>query len=201
MTPPSCQAPLARGVSLSPTVDPTMKRAALTIVEYLLGFLALAAFAALAFSGGAPSDERFIFAFKVAGCIALAELAALYFRAVPANRLIVGANLWLLAGSLAAFTGQWWLLKGYQRLGESGLFISMLLVGLSTTAFSAVGFVAVQGERRRVLIASAVLLVAVLAALLASVRFRGTVQWAAVVPVIALSWLDRLLKRFVSARN
>lgn len=175
-----------------------MKHAALAIVEYLLGFLALSVFAALAFGGGATSDERLVFAFKVAGCIALSELAFLYYRTVPANRLIVGANLWLIAGSFAAFTEQWWWLKGYQRLGESGLLISMLLVGLATSVFSAVGFAAVQGERRRVHIASIVLLVAVLAALLASVRFRGTVQWAAVVPVIALSWVNRLLRRSLS---
>lgn len=180
-----------------------MKRAALAIAEYLLGFLALAVFAYLAFSGGAASDERFVFAFKVAGCLALAELAVLFCRAAPANRLIVGANIWLLAGGLAAFAEQWWWLQAYQRLGESGLFISMLLVGLATTAFSSVGFVAAEGERRRVLIASILLLAAVLAALAASVRFRGTVQWAAVVPVIALSWINRLLKRSVgrSARH
>jgi len=174
-----------------------MKRVVLAIVEYLLGFLALAVFASLAYSGGRPGDERFVFAFQVAGCLALAELAVLFYRAAPANRLIVGANLWLLAGGLAAFTEQWWWLRLYQRVGESGLFISMLLVGLATTAFSTAGFVAAQGERRRVLAASAVLLAAVCAALLAAVQFRGTVQWAAVVPVIALSWVNRLLKRSV----
>lgn len=176
-----------------------MKRAALAVLEYLLGFLALAVFAYLAFSGGAPSDERLVFAFKVAGGVALVELAALSLRAAPANRLIVGANLWLLAGGLAVFTQQWWWLKGYQQLGESGLFISMLLVGLVTTAFSDAGFVAVSGERRKVVLASLVLLAAVVVALLASVRFRGTVQWAAVVPVIALSWLHRFLKRAVKS--
>jgi hypothetical protein len=177
-----------------------MQHLALAIIEYLLGFFALAVFAALAFSRGNPSDdERFILAFKVGGCLALIELAVLLYRAVPANRLIIGANLWLLAGGLAAIAQQWWWLKGYQHLGESGLFISMLLVGLATTLFSPAGFVAAQGERRRVLVASVVLLAAVLAALLASVRFRGTVQWAAVVPVIALSWLNRLLKRSVAS--
>ncbi len=48
-------------------------------------------------------------------------------------------------------------------------------------------------------IASVVLLVAVVLALLASVSFRGTVHWAAVVPVIALSWLNRLLKQSVAS--
>lgn len=124
-----------------------MKRAALLSVEYLLGFLALALFAYLAFSAGTASDERFVFAFKVSGCVALAELAVLFSRTAPANRLIVGA----------------------------------------------------QGERRRVRVGSIVLLAAVLAALAALVRFRGTVQWAAVVPVIALSWVNRLLRRSVSS--
>ena len=172
-----------------------MKRIALAIAEYLLGFLALALFAYLAFSSGPPSDERFVFAFKVAGCVALLEMVVRLSRAAPASRLILGANLWLVAGGLAAFTQQWWWLQAYQRLGESGLFISMLLVGVVSTAFSEVGFIAVPGERRRVLMLSIVLLIAVLAALLMSVRFRGSVQWAAVVPVIALSWLQRLLRR------
>jgi hypothetical protein len=176
-----------------------MRRLALAIIEYLLGFFALAVFAALAFSRSNPSDERFILAFKVGGCLAFVELAVLLYRATPANRLIIGANLWLLAGGLAAFAQQWWWLQGYQHLGESGLFISMLLIGLAATLFSPAGFVAAQGERRRVLVASVVLLAAVLAALLVSVRFRGTVQWAAVVPVIALSWLNRLLKRSVAS--
>jgi hypothetical protein len=174
-----------------------MKRIALAVAEYLLGFLALALFAYLAFSSGPPSDERFVFAFKVAGFVALLEMAALWWRAAPANRLIVGANLWLVAGGLAAFTQQWWWLQAYQRLGESGLFISMLLVGVVSTAFSDLGFIGAPDERRRVLALSIVLLLAVSVALLVSVRFRGTVQWAAVVPVIALSWLQRLLRRLV----
>ncbi|MDQ2734751.1 MAG: hypothetical protein M3Y55_07125 [Pseudomonadota bacterium] len=170
-----------------------MKHFALAIVEYLLGFFALAVFAAVAFATALPSDEHLIYAFKVGGVVALAELAVLLWRAAPANRLIVGANLWLLAGGVAAFAQQWWWLKGYQRLGEAGLFVSMLLVGIATTVFSPKGFVAAPGERRRVIFASLVLLAAVGIALAASVRYRGDVKLAAVLPVIALSWVGRLL--------
>ena len=171
-----------------------MKRWVFAIVEYLLGFLALAVFAAVAFGKGAPSNEHLVFAFKVGALVALAELAVLLLRATPANRLILGVNLWLVAGGVAAFTEQWWWLKGYQRLGEAGLFVSMLLVGLVTSALSPIGFVAASGTRIRVFFASLTLLTAVAVALAMSVHYRGDVRLAAVLPVIALSWLYRVLR-------
>lgn len=169
----------------------------LVVLEYLLGFLALMMFAALAFGSGAPSDEQFVIAFKVAGSLAVVELAALLWRPAPANRLIIGANLWLAAGMIAAFTEQWWWLKMYQRLGEASLFASLMAVGLISTAFSSTGFVGAVGERGKVLKTSVALLVAVAVALGASIAWRGNVQWAAIIPVIALAWFQRLLKHVV----
>jgi hypothetical protein len=174
-----------------------MRAASLAIVEYLLGFLALALFAFLAFGGGATTDDKLLFAFKASAPVAVVELAVLFLRAAPANRLIVGANLWLVAGGLAALLQQWWWLKGYQQLGEASLFISMGIVGLATTALSPTGFVAAAGPRRAVILASLALLAAVLVALAAAVHFRGNLKYAAVIPVIALSWLNRLLRRTV----
>ena len=176
-----------------------MKRVALAALEYALGFLALAVFAAIAFGNGEPTDERMISAFKVGAAIAAVELAVLLGRSAPANRLIIGANLWLLVGGVAAVLEQWWLLKGYQKLGEAGLFIAMLTVGLATTALSPAGFVAATGERRRVLWSSAALVVAVLLALVGAIHFRGDVKLAAVRPVILLSWLNRLLRRVAAS--
>ena len=174
-----------------------MRRAAAAIIEYLLGFLALAVFAFLAFGSGFPTDAKLLFAFKASAPVAFAELAVLLWRSAPANRLILGANLWLVAGGLAAFLEQWWWLKGYQHLGEASLFIAMAVVGLATTALSPAGFVAAVGPRRPVVLASLGLLAAVCLALLAAVHFRGDVKFAAVVPIIALSWLNRLLRRMV----
>ena len=174
-----------------------MRRAALAVIEYLLGFLSLALFAFLAFGGGPATDEQLLFAFKASAPVAVAELAVLFWRPAPANRLVVGANLWLAAGGLAAYLQQWWWLKGYQQLGEAGLFIFMAVVGVATTALSPAGFVAAVGPRRAVVLASLGLLAAVLLALLAAVHFRGDVKFAAVVPVIALSWFNRLLRRTV----
>ncbi len=172
-----------------------MQRIAIFIAEYLLGFLALMVFSAVAFGSAPPNDEKMVFAFKVGAGVAAVELLVLLSRRTPANRLILGANAWLLGGGIAAVLEQWWWLRGYQQLGEASLFLALFTVGLAATLFTPTGFVAVVGPRKRVVWASVALLAAVVAALWASVRFRGDIKLAAVVPVIALSWLLRLLRQ------
>ena len=110
-----------------------MRHLLVAVVEYLLGFLALMVFAYLAFGSGPQSDERFVYAFKIASLVAVVELAALLSRSSPANRLIIGANLWLAVGGAAAFLEQWWLLRTYQHFGEASLFACMLVVGALST--------------------------------------------------------------------
>jgi len=170
-----------------------VKTAALAIIEYLLGFVALALFAFLAFGLGSATDDGFVHAFKVSGLVAAAELAFLFGRVKPANRLVLGANIWLIAGAAAAYLELWWWLRLYQQFGEASLFASMLIVGLASTWLSPSGFVAKLGPTNEVRRASLFLLASVLAALAIAVYFRGDVKYAAVLPVIALSWLNRLL--------
>jgi hypothetical protein len=171
-----------------------MKAIALAVVEYLLGFVALALFAFLAFGRGPASDDGFVHAFKVSGLVAAVELTILLLRAKPANRLILGANIWLIAGCVAAYLELWWWLRLYQQFGEASLFVSMLIVGLASTWLSPSGFVAKLGPTIEVRRASLLLLASVLAALVVAVYFRGDVKFAAVLPVIALSWFNRLLR-------
>lgn len=175
-----------------------MRTAALTILEYLLGFIALALFAYLSFGQGPVTDDKLLHAFKVSGILAIAELAFLISRVKPANRLIIGANLWLIAGALAAYLEQWWWLQLYQRSGEASLFVSILIVGLATTWWSPSGFIAKLGPIAQVRRASLLLLASVLIALALAVYFRGNVEYAAVLPVVALSWLNRLLRHRVN---
>ena len=118
-------------------------------------------------------------------------------RTSPANRLILGANLWLVLGGSAAYLEQWWLLRIYQHYGEASLFVTMLLVGVVATVWSPAGFIAKLGARRVVVQRSALLLLAVGVALALAIHFRGNVKLAAVLPVIALSWLNRLLRQRV----
>lgn len=171
-----------------------VRAAALAIVEYLIGFMALACFAYLAFGRGPSTDEAFVYAFKASSLLAVAELAFLLARQAPANRLVVGANLWLIAGGAGAFAEQWWWLRLYQQFGEASLFLAMLLVGVAATVFSASGFVGKPGPRVLVKRYSLLLLSAVVCALVVAICFRGNVKYAAVLPVIALSWFHRLLR-------
>jgi hypothetical protein len=171
-----------------------MRTAAVAVLEYLAGFIALVVFASLAFGRGSPTDESFVFAFKVSSVLAALELAFLLARRTPANRLILGANLWLIAGGAAAFLEQWWWLRIYQQFGEASLFSAMLLVGVISTLRSPSGFIANLGPRGAVRRSSLMLLACVAAALFVAIHFRGDVKYAAVIPVIALSWLNRLLR-------
>jgi hypothetical protein len=174
-----------------------MRRILLAIAEYLLGFLALAIFAYLAFASDPTSDERFVYAFKIASVVAVVELAVLLTRDSAANRLVIGANIWLAVGGAAAFLEVWWVLRVYQRFGEASLFASMFAVGLVSMAVSPAGFIGKAGKRSVVLQRSVILLLAVGAALTTAVYYRGNVKYAAVFPVIALSWLYRLLRQAV----
>jgi len=176
-----------------------MRSAAIAIAEYLLGFLALAYFAYLAFAGGPSTEDRLISAFKAASIVAVLEMSVMFSRGKPANRLIVGANIWLIAGGLAAYLHQWWWLRGYQQLGEASLFLCIAAVGLVSTALSRSGFVAANGPRRTIVSASLLLLAAVVLALLTSIYYRGNVKLAAVIPIITLSWLNRLLRRKIES--
>lgn len=175
-----------------------MKRFALATVEYLLGFIALGVFAAIAFGAGKPTDEGMVRAFKVGAIFAAIELAVMAYRSPVANRLVVGANAWLVAGGVAAFLEQWWWLRGYQRLQETSLFLALFVVGAISTALAPTGFVAAEGPRRRVIWASIGLLAAVLAAVAVSAHLQGNVTFSAVVPLIALSLCNRVLGKYVA---
>lgn len=178
-----------------------MRALLIGLVEYLLGFLALAVFAAVAFGAGpVPADERWLSAFRLGAAVAVIELVVLVRRAEPTNRLILGANAWLIVGGLAALTQQWWVLQGMQRLGEASLFGCMFVVGLGSLPTRA-GFVAVIGPRRRVMLASWALLGATLGALGVAHHFRGDPRLAAVLPVIGLSWLGRALRRYAARED
>jgi hypothetical protein len=63
-----------------------------------------------------------------------------------------------------------------------------------TTFFTPSGFIAKIGPAVAVKRSSLILIAAVACALAVAIYFRGNVKYAAVIPVIALSWLNRLLR-------
>lgn len=157
-------------------------------------FFPLSLFATYAFWYGAPTDDRWVGAFKLGAVAALVQLLVVLAQRRPANRLILGANLYLLAAGAAAFTQQWWVLRYFGVLRESGIFLFMLGVGLVATFASPAGFVGVAtapaAEIRK---ASLLMLVATTGAVALAVTFRGDRTWAAAMPVLALAVLQRTL--------
>ena len=90
----------------------------------LVQFLPLSLFATYAFWHGTPTNDRWVEAFKLGAVAAAIQLAIVLPRRQPADRLILAANLYLLAGGLAAFTRQWWFLGWYGLVGPSGILSS-----------------------------------------------------------------------------
>ncbi len=171
-----------------------LKSAVFVVIEYLLGFIALAVFVAYAYANGTPTVARWEAAFKLGAVLAALEIAVLSFRKAPMNRLILGGNIWLLAGGLAFLAGQESFLRVYERLGEVSVFIAILTVGILTTAFSKNGFVGVEGASRAVIAQSLWLIAGVVAALCMAIYFKGNVKLAAVLPLTALAFLNRYLR-------
>jgi len=158
----------------------------------LIQFLPLSSFASFAFWNGVPTNERWIQAFEFGAIAGVIQLIIVYFQPNPVNRLILGANLYLIVGGLAAFLQQWWLFKLYGSLQETAIFIFILCVGLITTFVTAAGFLPVQTtHKEKVKEYSYYLLVATLIALVCSLLFQGNRTWSVVVPIIVLALLQR----------
>jgi non-heme chloroperoxidase len=176
-------------------------RRLLDTVSGAVQFFPLSVFAAYAFRYGVPTNERWIVAFELAAVVAVIQLAIVLPQRRPANRLILGANLYLLVGGAAAAGRQWWLLEAYGVLGESAIFLFMLAVGGVTTAATRAGFVAVDdASRDEVRRASLWLLGTTVAAVVAAVAFRGHRTWAALVPMIVLALVQRWLRSRLRSR-
>lgn len=160
----------------------------------MIQFLPLSLFAAWAFRHGVPTDDGWIEAFQVGAVAALLQLVVVLRRSRPANRLVLGANLWLLTGGLAALAQQWWLMRLYGALAETGIFVFMLGAGVVTTLATPAGFVGTVGAPAAAIRRGSVyLLGATVLALAASVVFRGDRALAAALPVTALALFHRTL--------
>jgi hypothetical protein len=171
------------------------------LIEYLLGFIALTVFAALAFAAAPQTNATWRHAFLVAGAIACVELAVLAYRAKPANRFIIGANVWLIVGAVAFLSKQWWLLAIYERWQGIGLVGAMLAVGVLTSIFSSAGFVGAYGPKPAVTLTSVALLAATACVLWFVWQSREPPQSAMVAPLVMLALLNRVLRVWMIKRR
>jgi hypothetical protein len=164
----------------------------LAIAASLLQFLPLTVFTLYSFRTGVPSQDRLFNGFMIGAVVAVMQLLWIMRQERPANRLIMGVNLWLIIGGTAAFFQFWNILKVYRELREAGVLVCMLAIGTITTLLSPSGYVgSLTGETTRVRTYSFLLLFATLLALLCALYFRGNTLLAAVVPIVVLAVLNR----------
>ncbi len=161
----------------------------------IVQFLPLTLFATYAFwAGPTPAPNRWERAFVLGGVAAVVQMALVLRRRAPVNRLLLGANLYLLVGGLATVTRQWRVLVLYGVLAEAGIFVAILLVGLVTTSVSPAGYVGRRHpDRRKVRRYSLVLLGLTAAGLAVTVVFRGSGTWPVALPLLVVAIANQVL--------
>ncbi|MBI5483506.1 MAG: hypothetical protein HY888_03465 [Deltaproteobacteria bacterium] len=162
----------------------------------LFQFVPLTVFTFYSFRTGVPTQERLFNGFMIGAVVAVIQLLWLMRQQRPANRLVLGANLWLIIGGAAVFLQLWGVLKIYRELREAGVLAGMFEIGIVTTLFSPAGYVgSMNGEAALVRKYSYLLLFATMLALLFGLYFRGNTLLAAVIPIVILAVLNRLFNK------
>jgi len=169
---------------MAPTVSAALDRA---------GFLPLVLFLAWASAEPEPGPERWTAAYRLAAVPALGVLAAAARARAPGDRVVLGANAYLVAGGALAWVAPDALGIFGGELRESGLLLAILAVGAATMLFSRHGYARVDPSGPR--LASAALLAVTGAAALFSFRFRGDRFLAGTLPLAALLVASRLVAR------
>lgn len=173
----------------------TPGRLALRYLQSLITFVPLLVFITYALWDGPPPEDRWLAAYKIASPLAIVQLAWAMRSVAPINRLLVGANVYLLAGGFCAWFGYE---PGLRLLGElkgAGVLLSILLVGATLTLTSRAGFVgATRGEPRRIKRNSAWLLVATMIAFAAAYQFSAAPKYGTAIPLVAVVLVNRLLR-------
>ncbi|MES2670143.1 MAG: hypothetical protein V4673_06955 [Pseudomonadota bacterium] len=169
------------------------------IAAPLLQFFPLSCFLFAAFRHGNPQPEDWLIAFMVGGAAAMLQIvvAMMISHGRPLDRLLLGANAYLVVGGLSALFNQLWILQMLDSLRESGLFLCILAVGVLATFGSKAGFVGQEdsaGQARTKRYSLALLALAVIATL-PSFFIRGQLIFSAVIPLTLLTIANRWLVR------
>ena len=133
-------------------------------------------------------------AFIIGACFAVLEKAILMVKRYPLDRILLGADVFLIIGGLGYLFNIQLILNIYKSLFHATLFASLLIIGLLTTFLTERGFVGVKHhERSRVVIFSLYLFGAGVAAFLISLAFRGDYFLAGILPFTGMLVVNGML--------
>lgn len=123
--------------------------------------------------------------FHLGGLLGLGLICLCLAKKMTMNRILLGINLYLISGSLAFVTGQYWLNDLYEQLRASGMLLWVGATGVVTLCFSPAGFIG-NAEAFDVKKRSSRLLLATAAAFALSFFFRGNPLFSEVIPFACL---------------
>ncbi|RLC02364.1 MAG: hypothetical protein DRH90_14035 [Deltaproteobacteria bacterium] len=149
-------------------------------------------------AGPDSAGRQWEIAFVIGGVLSVVALSVLLRHgAYILNRVMLGANLFLISGALAVALGFAPLLDIYRRFNPAPMFAWVIAVGIATSLFSAHGFIgSSKPGRQGKHLHSVLLLAAAFAALGISAVFRGQIFYADILPFIGLFIVnDRLQSR------
>lgn len=136
--------------------------------------------------------------FLPAAVAAVAVVAALGWRRIDQNPILMGSDLWLVLGALAFNLPIPPLAELLGRAGGAGLFAGALLAGAAHTALSARGYLGADAPKSVVRAASIVLLVLTALAMAWAWQRPDSVRLGAALPFILLNVCRRVLGRLAT---
>jgi hypothetical protein len=161
----------------------------------LFQFAPLSLFITLAKKGGF-TNEAWEGAFIAGSLLAFVETLFLLWKGKPLNRLLLGANIYLIIGGVATALNLLWLLRLYSQLRASAIFIVIFGVGLITTVFTSRGFLGVPAiSKHEVMRLSYILLGFTTICGIVSFWFREDVFLSGTLPVVTLIFIKWLLNK------
>lgn len=132
--------------------------------------------------------------------VALMVIILFLYRKIVFDPILLGVNLYLISGGLAFITYQWWLIKIYNQLQGSGMFIWIIATGIGTIFFSPKGFIGVDSsDKNSIKKYSKYMLLFSVIMFTVSVRMRGNILLSEFFPFTCLFLLQRLFKKKIGS--
>jgi hypothetical protein len=167
----------------------------LSFLFSIFQFFPLSVFVGHAFWEGPPASDRWLHSFMISGLVALGQFIVLSKSPKPFNRLILGANVYLMFGGFSAAIRWLTALELLNALREVGVLLSMLFVGLVATLSTSAGFIGIVNDQEasKIKRLSLIMIFATLLGLLLSIFYKGNFLVSAVLPITALGIVNKAL--------
>ena len=141
--------------------------------------------------------------FIIGGILAIIQLVFFTIKSKMINRIIIGADIYLIIAGLAAASKWGYLLLILNNLRETGLLLCIFLVGIYTTAFSRAGFIGTDNYERPEKTKSYSIILLCISAIAVGISFvfRNNRVIAIILPIIIIASADKALLKKITTEG